>query len=634
MVNTFRNRVRKQLFQSAIEATREQPLQVMQRVFQHMRANDPFSPPVGRCPIDSLPNELLAHIFELGKQMDDYDIEDFMADARLQVFEDNLSRLENCVKSFAENGTQEDQEDEMDAQVEGEDGHDLWLKLPFQVIASHVCRRWREVSVQTATLWTQIIINSSSTPARTAVWIERSKDMPLTISMACMTDKMERGDIDDQVSLDDDIMDGQMHNDHALTWSDSEDAISVPGSDDIWPDSGLNHSRISEFLEIILPHIGRWQTFIVGSDIYERLHLILECLAQCDCAPMLKKLMFVHALNDDRIHEDRPGAYVPFEGNTPQLEVFSIGGMGLDWDSSLLTPLWSGRLLKLTFAFQASRPSLETFSRIIASAESLEHLNLYYSGPQLDIDSPAAPIYSNSITRLQLRVQEPRYIEKLFPMFVFPNLVTLDIHFDEDDGEYTDFVDALCRPLPGRSESTLFSLRQLLIYGLPCSFEEYPKNILEQLVNLRELHIESDKWIDLLLDDTGREGELEEDYAVKYCPNLEKLYTWGPINGERLKHLVQFRKYGGSPLKEVRLCSRYPGRGMVDKEHEKWLKENLDIFGFFKRAEDYLSEQYDQGTLSVDEAYARDSDPEYWRKLVLEQFGMQYRPYRRLLVED
>ncbi|EEB96818.1 hypothetical protein MPER_03978, partial [Moniliophthora perniciosa FA553] len=109
--------------------------------------------------------------------------------------------------------------------------------------------------------------------------------------------------------------------------------------------------------------------------------------------------------------------------------------------------------------------------------------------------------------------------------------------------------------------------------------------MLEQLVNLQ-----SDKWLDLLLDDTAREGELEEDYVVKYCPNLEKLYTWGPIDSERLKYLVQFRKYGGSPLKEVRLCSRYPGRGVVDKEHELWLKENLDTFGFFKRAEDYLNE--------------------------------------------
>jgi hypothetical protein len=139
MSQEFRNRIRKQLFHSAIQATREDPFETLQRVFQHMRANDPFIPPEDRCPIDSLPNELLSYIFSLAIQLD-VQKKNPRATKRLQSFGENLSRLEGCVKSLAINGNMEAQEEEYGAVERVEVEEDPLLKLPFQVAISHVCR--------------------------------------------------------------------------------------------------------------------------------------------------------------------------------------------------------------------------------------------------------------------------------------------------------------------------------------------------------------------------------------------------------------------------------------------------------------------------------------------------------------
>ncbi|KAK7047656.1 hypothetical protein VNI00_006424 [Paramarasmius palmivorus] len=631
MSQEFRNRIRRQLFHSAIQATREDPLELLQRVFRHMRANDPFIPPENRCPIDSLPNELLSYIFSLASRLEVPE-KNPRAKKRLQSFVENLSRLEGCVKSMTMNGSIEALEEECGPVERVEVEEDPLLKLPFQVAISHVCRRWRDVCTEIPSLWTLIALNPSMDTTYEAAWVQRSKDLPLNISLVWMTEE----DLQAALSSDDsfeilmengDVMDGQMHND-AANWSDSEEDEGVPESgDEPWNSYRMNDDRIKDYMGIIQPHVHRWSAFTFASNIPQRLDTMLVSLSEYESAPLLERLSLVRVTSDNHIlpdQSDQINAYLPFKGNLPRLDSFTVGGIGLDWDTSLTTPMWNN-LRKLTLASPASRPSLQTFATIISSAQSLDTITFFFRGPELELDTPEIEIRSDSIKTLRFRVQEPLYIAKLFSMFRCPSLDTLDVHFDEDDGEYTDFISILMRTLSGMRDSTLVNLRQFYLHGLPCWLEEYPRNMAGQLINLRVLYVEADKWLDLLTDCSESDQPSESaEYTVQYCRSLEVLYMWGNIDGDRLKHLVRVRKDGGAPLKKVMLCSRYPGHGIVDEEQEQWLKKNLETFGFFERAIDFLGDPQDLETLGatpeVDED-PQEFDPDFWRRLLLDRNG-------------
>ena len=103
-----------------------QNTQIIQTNFSledHLRniiMQNPYIPPTGdRCPINDLPNELLAHIFSLGTfESDDGDDEDDM---------------------YQENADEEDQDEDE------EDENEVGPILPYQVLVSHVCSHWRTV---------------------------------------------------------------------------------------------------------------------------------------------------------------------------------------------------------------------------------------------------------------------------------------------------------------------------------------------------------------------------------------------------------------------------------------------------------------------------------------------------------
>lgn len=89
-----------------------------------LKAN-PFIPPAdGKCPVDGLPNELLAYIFTLG------------AEAEAEGDEDD-------------DGTEEEEEKfDWDDDEDEDEEEDEKPELEFQVLVSHVCRRWREIVIQ------------------------------------------------------------------------------------------------------------------------------------------------------------------------------------------------------------------------------------------------------------------------------------------------------------------------------------------------------------------------------------------------------------------------------------------------------------------------------------------------------
>lgn len=94
--------------------------------------SNPFVPPTGdKCPINDLPNELLAQIFTVGALEDDDEDE-----------EDDMYQEEEDEGRMLDEVTGEPMEDE-DGRSDG-DIVDEGV-LPFQVLVSHVCKHWRTV---------------------------------------------------------------------------------------------------------------------------------------------------------------------------------------------------------------------------------------------------------------------------------------------------------------------------------------------------------------------------------------------------------------------------------------------------------------------------------------------------------
>lgn len=129
--------------------------EALSQVTKDMLKNNPFVPPTSGCPINDLPNELLAHIFYVGMEMeeegpsedeleeeddeyeDELDLLDWDSDDEGEENHTPASKRKDIGKGKADRGEEQEKEEE-----EEEDAG-----LPFQVLVSHVCRHFREVAI-------------------------------------------------------------------------------------------------------------------------------------------------------------------------------------------------------------------------------------------------------------------------------------------------------------------------------------------------------------------------------------------------------------------------------------------------------------------------------------------------------
>src|SRR5260370_19505397 len=116
---------------------------------QVARRKAPFVPPSSGTPINALPNEILSWIFTLG--------------------------------SGAEEHGDDDDEDEDEDEEDSIDEHRQ--RLPFKVLVSHVCRRWRTVAIETSMLWTYLDFAEGPPFDKSRTWLDRSSCCLLYIAL-------------------------------------------------------------------------------------------------------------------------------------------------------------------------------------------------------------------------------------------------------------------------------------------------------------------------------------------------------------------------------------------------------------------------------------------------------------------
>ncbi|KDQ25842.1 hypothetical protein PLEOSDRAFT_1046088 [Pleurotus ostreatus PC15] len=540
------------------------PDEAMKRTEAMMLANNPFQPPTGRrCPINDLPNELLGHIFFLGAYEDD---------------------------------EEEDEEEDEDEHSDDDDA-----QLPFQVVASHVCSKWRSVALSTPSLWTTINICPYDSPFdRCRAYIERSGGLPLNL------------DID-------------------LTLEEYQ--VDIEGDED----RGVVVDDIDLILDIICPHSKRWRSIAVAATHYKSLHRVLVRFDTLPPAPLLEELQLQHLAEEDLDPDavfNPPSLklpyFVPFQGKAPNLRNLSLWGIHFAWDEACLeenntattinspksprTTLFDSmeQLTELELAYHVSdvRPSFVAFASILRRSPLLTKLALSASGPAGSPSDWFIPgtkalqkIALPKLSELDLRFHEPDYAVGLVQALDMPSLRHLTIDFDSAD--YTDFVkvlagqsisDRTAQLTGGRKQRSILSgLEFLKICSLPCD-KRRRDLLLGELQNVKHLFLKcaSEDVADIFTrlqnpnpSATSSEGS---ETPVMFCPLLKTLSTTD-ITGKEMIEVVRARAEAGVPLAKVCMCEE----DIVTPKDSKWLyahlPEGLDMFVDSDEEEEVMTDE-------------------------------------------
>jgi hypothetical protein len=622
------------------------PEAAMTKITKDMLKNNPFVPPEGdKCPINILPDELLAYVFETGMQMEiaamecgdvDDDDEFDMSDSEDEEDEEEGDDKDEEIVDTMNGGGEDEEEwsdvdeeeettrwrkrkgkasgDEDDEGEDDEDEDEVQRELPFQVLVSHVSRRWRNVSLDTPTLWTLLTFEKGTLLEKHKAYVERAKTAPFNIIIDCTSAETD----EDMAVLVEEIRDRELMNclrrsidrsDPSLphifgypNWHTKPEELGLEGvvtqSSDV---DGVSYTlaEFSQILDLLIPHVHQWRALSVSVSDYKWMYLLLARLHQCPPAEVLDTLELYHYDDNDSGETFEPPHlntyFTPFHGQAPQLRHCVFWGVHLNWEASL-SILENVEDLNLSYHTEEVRPSYQTFEAILKSP-NLKTLRLLLSGPKGTEDdwrnAGQEPIHLPLLDALTLRYHSPTYARSLLRFIDSPNLKSLNIDFDEED--YTEFAKDLCKAPFGRSKSLLAGLEHFKLSGLPCS-RAMVENMLDELRNLKSLNLncqgEGEQFFETLLKATtsssSESGSSSAPGKKVYCPTLKEITTAG-IEGRQLREFVEGRTKAGAPIERMFMSEN----DAIDNASERWLKENLKEFALFDPSDS--EEEFEEG---------------------------------------
>ncbi|KAG6827931.1 hypothetical protein H0H92_009909 [Tricholoma furcatifolium] len=601
-----------------MEPSTSQPLMI--KVTPEMLANTPYATPTG-CPINTLPTELLVHIFTFGMQMelededDDDDDDDFPGEldglsTGLEVAQAD-EKVDSVIKVefLPPMGESNFEVDAVSMDGETDYGEDDPPALQFQVLVSHVCRQWRQVALGAPTLWTSLDFLEGSPFEKSKIWIERANGSPLDIRLDCAVHEDEDDDHEDfgyesEASQPPGIPSVNPAEYSSQYVADHQNCVHPPPS--------LSLQNLTDIMDILVPVVAQWRSFEITTGYWEYTHRVLTRLAQCPRAPLLETLGFYHyeELDNYDVFEpaDLKGPFRLFQGEAPNLRNIALWGVHLDWDRSLglLSNLDD---LELTYHPEDVRPSYETFVQMMKASPNLRTLSLSQSGPQVhdaennNWGSSDNIISIPSLTGFVFALHTSSYAIALLERLSLTNVDSLALDFSDED--FTEFANKLCEPMPGTSLSLLAGLRHLKISSLPCN-KTVAKRMLMQLVNLKSFNIncsnyEEKEMFMLLLPQKTTTGSSASAQQF-LCPSLESITTTA-INGEDMRAFVKARNTEEAQNKgvaEIRVVMM-SDEDHVDEDDLKWLRNNVK-FDFFEGSdEEEFEDEFDDDEFSEDE---------------------------------
>jgi hypothetical protein len=556
--------------------------------------NPYFAPSDGRCLINDLPAELLSQIFILGAQYDP------------EVEAEDLD--DECDSCCSGHSLSDDESDTGSQSSQKSYGSHFERHLPFELLVTRICKRWREVAVEIPTLWSNIVFQDPFNLEKAEEYVRRAKGAPLDISIDCTVEEDEM--------LDDE---GEQLNEETMA-------------------ERPEYLALVDILKLLRSHLEQWKSFELAVSHYLLMQHALKVLATCPNALALESLALYHyEESEESDHFPIPGMkgqdFVLFGNNVPKLKEVALWGVHLNWER---TTFLSGlRDIELAYHALDVRPSYRDFLRILKSSPELHTLTLCQSGPagmpvewlesmrqgadgQVLPDTTSDALLSisvPSIENLVLAFLPPDYVLALLDRIHIPNVTSLALDFDQD--EYTPVINRLAEPVAGSSKPLLAGIEALKLSGLPCSHVPTLVKAANALQSLKQLSVNfthvDELWLDLLMAPEPPNPYTPLQVAVggaMYFPRLEAVSITA-LDGMVVRDLVRVRKANGKPLKEVYLNKDE----VLEEEDEVWLKENLDVFELFEGSDDEdvddLGDVLDLDDVDEEDVIEDDQDDEW-----------------------
>ena len=445
----------------------------------------------------------------------------------------------------------------------------------YQGLISLVCRRWKIVIEGTPLAWANITVLDRQPFTITKRFLRLSGACLINIAINwCIFPLKEERDTLDAYTID------EMGRLFRLLWAEAH----------------------------------RWQSLSVAvEDQLIILYVVQEL--QWVAVPNLKTLWLSHHdLEEPNEDLTPPGMIVKYKlfqspPGAPLLRDVTLWGVHVDWSSPFLSS--NLRRLALCHHHVDLRPEPQRFFEILSScSETLEELIIESSGPIVNgVDW--APFVSSKIELPNLHILKvafvtAEYARKMLDIIVARGVEELTLDFDDigiSPLEWNDFVKQLCMggiyskgPMfPALTSLGLLSLPAFPIYlaGLLCfypqitslmiNFNYVDDDLLDALAAPIPKSGVPSEWVTILNSQVAQYQTVDESVGrIKWlCPELRKLKVYG-VCGEQLLPVVEGRKQGGVPLKEL----RYADTCTLKMSDRAWLKANLEVFEEFEDDED------------------------------------------------
>ncbi|KAK1228180.1 hypothetical protein PQX77_008789 [Marasmius sp. AFHP31] len=240
---------------------------------------------------------------------------------------------------------------------------DPLLAISVPLALSHVCARWRKISISKPSLWTRVVLLNpvldSAQIERTVTWLTRSEPQPLEILLDFRVSDWWDHDEPEE-------------NDHPFTVE-----------------------MLESVLKILLRYVGQWKTFEMLTDTWEPMHAFLCHINTVDEVGGAVKAPLLQSLALSRCNEylvTKGASFQPddlkepvalFGGDSAELERLrdvSLTGVHVDWTRSCLRNL---HVLSLKFHSADVMPSLPEFESMLSACPKLEGLTVLGWGPVL-----------------------------------------------------------------------------------------------------------------------------------------------------------------------------------------------------------------------------------------------------------
>ncbi|GBE84943.1 hypothetical protein SCP_0701250 [Sparassis crispa] len=450
--------------------------------------------------------------------------------------------------------------------VDKGDEHAEESSVDWELLVSHVCRRWRDIAIQNPMLWSTIHFEKGM--ERSKVYLDRSRGVPLHVVvdfMSANTKQSSRRDYN--------------------RWR-----------------------HLVDIFALIFPHVSRWRTFRLMLKEHMNMKLSIEELCGCGAAPLLEELYldvaeakyyFLIPVICNPKHQEP----IMFRGFAPKLTHVSIRGAPVPWNRFDFV----GGMVRLELAYHshAFRPNFDAFAHMLCTSPELHTLILRNSGPIhcfKVLDGHIVPddigfrtISLPSVKKLVLTFEgdDAASVPSLVECLELPNVTDLQLSLRGKD--LSDFLYSLARPSLSTGKAILAGLRSLKLFGFACSSTAVAEAY-GALANVISLNLNfawiGKGWYRFLLDPfhmSRPTAEAATDRPLAFCPQLTTLICTG-LNGGELRDLVEARRAAGVPLQRL-FVNR---EDYVEVETTAWLRAEVVVYERFRAEDDDIEANFQE----------------------------------------